>query len=141
MHLKQVNKMWQCLVFTFVFIVSFIGCMPKNQGEVRGKETADSIHIGKCAFAMDSDSIVQLRNVQWRVDDARDGVFILLTSTPIDSPEIMSVVQLIDSICGKHDEVEYKHFVWDGLKLRRLYSERVVGSIMIINKRYEVITP
>lgn len=126
------NKTWQRLVAVFVLIAGFIGCTPKNNGNVCDRETADSIHIGDRAFAMDSDSIVQLCNVRWKVNSFRDGNVCLFTSTLVDSPEMKSVVQLIDSICGKHDEVENLHFCWNELKLRRCRSERNGGTMIIL---------
>ena len=124
------KQMWLCLA-TVLGAAAFMGCTPKNRGDVCDRETSDSIKIGGHAFAMDSDSIVQIGDVRWRLNQYK-GMQFLLTSVSIDSPKMKSVIQLIDSIYGEHETEDDLEFYWNGLKLRNLHSERECGTVMSI---------
>ena len=134
MHFMKKNKTWTYLVVLSLYIVTFLGCTPKNRGDVCDKEITDSIHIGNRAFAMSRDSIVQICDVRWRVNGHVGEPTFLVTTVQPDAPEMASVIQLIDSICGEHDEPEPLLFCWGmgDLRLRRVHTEE--GGTLIFGR-------
>lgn len=140
MHFVKRKQMWLCLA-TLLGAVAFMGCIPKNRGDVCDRETSDSFKIGDHAFAMDSDSIVQIGSVRWRVNDHHFALC-LLTSVQTNSPEMDSAIQCLDSIYGEHDgerdEIYGSHLYWkNGLKLRPFHSEFGGTLLMIYHQDYK----
>lgn len=85
-------------------------------------------------MAIERDSTIQICDVSWRLNHCSTDLFVLITSTQPDAPEMAAVIQFLDSIYGEHEEVEPLRFCWNGLTLRRFHTEEG-GTCILIHDR------
>lgn len=117
-------KSYRIVVIVCLCVVTMFGCKQKVSDDVCNMEAVDSLYLGNHVFVMDNDSIVRICDVQWRVNRfCDDSNVVLFTSVQPDDSKMKSVIQLFDSIYGKHEEVVEARFYWQGARMRRVQSE------------------